>query len=452
MKIIVGGAGNVGRSIVGYLTQGNNDIIVIDTDNAKLDELSKEYDIQPIAGSASHPDILEKAGAGSADMIIAATDIDEVNMVACQIAYSQFNIQKKIARIDSRSFLDPEWATLYNDRNIPIDLIISPDIAIAKNILEILQIPGASEVLPLAGKRLYLLAFRCQGNCPLIKTPLVQLERIAPDLNISMVSIVRNGKSFIPSGEDVFLSGDEIYFLVKAGEIENTIRDFGMEHNANEKILIFGGNLITRYLAEQLENNDNIISCKIIDDDADSARSLARDLDNTVVLYGEMMSDALLAEAGIENADVTIAVTRKDKDNLLASLLAEKSGVSSTITLVNSRSYDNLIDNIGDNILVDRSSVTISSILQELRKAKVSNAYSLGRGFGEIWEIIIAEDSKNLDKKISELDMPANSKICALVRGNEIIYELDEIKLQSGDIVILFVTPKAIKKAEKLFS
>lgn len=452
MKIIVCGAGDVGKSIVGYLSQGNNDIIVIDTNSSKLDELSKGVDIQSIVGSASHPDILEKAGAKNADMLIAATDDDEVNMIACQVAHSLFNIDKKIARIDSPSFLDAEWATLYNDKNIPIDLVISPDIAIANTILDILKIPGTSEVLPFADKKLHLLAFRCKETCPLIKTPLVHLERIAPDLDVSIVSIFRNSQSFTPGGEDILLPGDEIYLLVDTKKIDETILAFGMEHNANEKIIIFGGTPITRYIAKSLENNDNVLSCKIIDDDINTAQSLAKDLNDTIVINGEMMSDAILSDAGIENTDVTIAITRKDKDNLLASLLAKKSGVSSTITLVNSRSYDNLVDNIGDNILIDRSAVTISSILQELRRAKISNAYSLGRGFGEIWEIKIGEDSRLLDKNIKDIEIPSNSQICALIRGDNIIYNLKAEKINNNDILIFFANSKSIKKAEKLFS
>lgn len=452
MKIIVGGAGNVGKSIVGYLTQGNNDIIVIDTDSSKLEELSKEFDLQTIVGSVSNPDILEKAAARTADMIIAATNVDEVNMVACQVAYSLFNIEKRIARIDSQGFLDPEYITLYNENNIPVDLIISPDIAIANAIIEILKIPGTSQVLPLAGRKLFLISFRCPEKCPLIKTPLVHLERIAPELDVAFVSIVRNGKHFLPTGEDEILPEDMLYLLVSEDKIDGMIHDFGMEHNANEKIIIFGDNDITYYIAQSLENNDNILSCKVIDDDDASARKLADKLNDTIVLYGEMMSDTLLTEAGIENTDATIAITRRDKDNLLASLLAKKNGVVSTITLVNSRSYDNLIDNIGDNIIIDRSTVTISSILQELRKAKISNAYSLGRGFGEIWEIKIDEESRNINKNVAELDLPSSSKICALVRGNEILYDLEEIRFAAGDVLILFVTSKYIKGAEKLFS
>ena len=422
MKIIVCGAGSVGRSIVAYLSRGSNDIIVIDTDSHKLDETSKEWDIQPI-------------NARSADMIIAATDRDEVNLVTCQVAHSLFNVPKKIARIDSASFLSPQWNMLYNEENIPVDLVISPEIEIGKAILEVLKIPGTSEVLTLADK-----------------TPLVHLERLAPELDVNIVSIVRGGRSFIPRGGDVINPGDEIYFLVSADKIVDTIRDFGMERTPNEKIIIFGGNLIAGYLASRLEQDDNIQSVKIIDEDEESARFLADTLKDAVVIHGEMMSDVILTEAGIQSADAAIAVTSHDKDNLLASLLAKKSGVSSAISLVNSRAYDNLIDNVADNILIDRSSVTISSILQELRKAKLSDAYSLGRGFGELWEIRVDADSLIAGRTVAEVGLPKTSMIGAVCRGETVIFPSSSERIEAGDLLIVFVCTRDIRKVERLLT
>mgnify|MGYP000829888288 FL=1 len=235
MKIIVCGAGSVGRSIVGYLTQGNNDIVVIDHDAKALDVIAKEYDIQPVFGEAAHPDILEKAGAENADILIAATDCDEVNMVACEVAAALFNVPKKIARIDAQDYLSPLWGTLFNDKHIPVDLVISPDRAIARAILSLLKVPGASEAISLLGSAARLLAFRCDDKTPLIRTPLSHLNRVAPELDINIVSIVRNGHSFIPHAEDMLMAGDTVYFLVKSSEIEQAVRDFGMGNKTAAK-------------------------------------------------------------------------------------------------------------------------------------------------------------------------------------------------------------------------
>ncbi len=452
MRIIVCGAGRIGKSIVSYLSQGNNDIVVIDNDQRRLDEISKEWDVMPILGPASHPEILEKAGAMNADLILALTNVDEVNLIACQVADYLFHVRKKIARIDSKDFMDPLWCELFNERNIPIDLMISPDIEIAKAIYSIIKIPGTSSVMPLYDKKLFLLSIRCVDACPLLKTPLEHIEMAAPDLKISPVSVVRNGKNFIPGADFTLESGDELYFLVEEDKIDDAIHNFGMDRPANEKILIFGGNLISQFLAKKLGRDDSITSCKIIDEDQNSARQLARTLDNATIIYGEMMSDVILDEAGVGEADVTVSATLKDKDNLLASLIARKNGARSTISLVNSRAYNTLVSNFSDSIIVDSSSVTVSAILKELRKSRISKAYSLGRGFGEVWEIKIDENSSIIDKKVIELDLPENSKICAICRGEEIIYPTLYDKIFEGDSVILFASSKAVRKVEKIFS
>ncbi len=452
MKIVVCGAGRIGKNIVSYLSQGNNDISVIDNDQRHLDEIAKEWDVLPVLGSASHPEILEKAGAMNADLILAVTNVDEVNMIACQVADYLFHVRKKIARIDSKDFMDPLWCELYNEKNIPLDLMISPDIEIAKAIYSIIKIPGTSSVMPLYDNKIFLLSIRCQENCPLFKVPLNHIEMVAPELRISLVSIVRQGKNFIPGPDFMLEEGDEVYFLVEEKQIDDAVHTFGMDKPSNEKVVIFGGNLISQFLAKKLGKDDSISSCKIIDEDSTSAKHLARILDNTTIIYGEMMSDIILDEAGVNTADVTVSATLRDKDNLLASLISRKNGARSTISLVNSRAYSTLVSNFSDSIVVDSSSVTVSAILKELRKAKIRQAYSLGRGFGEVWEIKIDENSPIIDKKIIELEIPDNSKVCAICRGEIIIYPTLYDKIYEGDNVILFSSSKAIRKVEKIFS
>lgn len=451
MKIIVCGAGSVGKSIVSYLVKGNNDIVVIDSDQHKLDDISKEFDVRPLLGSASHPEILEKANARKAELLIAATDVDEVNMVACEVAHSLFNVPRKIARIDAQDFLEPIWATLYNEKSIPIDQIISPDVEIAKSIHQMLKIPGVSEALPLFDGHLHLLAFRLPKNCQLIKTPLLHLERIVPGLNINIVNVSRGGRNFIPYKNDMLDEGDEVYMLLKTEDIDNVITAFGLEHPAIERVVIFGGNQISRSLGRLLEKDDNILSCKIIEENLAAAQSLAKDLNETVVLHGEQMSDLILIEAGLANADAAVSVTMRDEDNLISSLLAQKSGVRNSISLINSPAYNRLIEIIGNSILVDRTTVTISSILKELRKSRISEAYALGRGFGEIWEMPIMEDNVNINKPICSVGLPACSKICAVMRDNDIFYPGDKDELKLNDKIILYVESGAIKKVEKFF-
>lgn len=451
MKIIVCGAGNVGRSIVSYLTLGNNDIVVIDNDSESLNAIAKEFDIQPVLGTSSHPEILERAGAADADMLIAVTGQDEMNMITCEIGAAVFNIPKKIARIDNQDFLSPLWGGLFNDRHIPVDLVISPEIEIAKKIAALLKFPGMSDATPLAEKNLYMLAFRCRPESGINQTTVTRAEHIVPDSELRVFCVIHNGSSFIPAPEYKIQSGDVIYFLCAAQNIDSVIHNLDMEQSAVEKAVIFGGNDISGYLAALLEKDDNILSCKIIDDDRLSARNLAKKLKNTAVIHGDLMSDVILEEAGIDNCDAAIAVTPHDKDNLLISLLAKQHRVPLSVSLANAASYNNFIENISNGIMVNRSAVIISGMLQELRRAKIIDAYSLGHDFGEVWEVVLSEDNFNACRKIKEIDMPSNSMICAIFRNGEVIFPTSETDLQAEDRLILYIGVKGVKKAEKLF-
>ena len=452
MKIIVGGAGSVGRSIIGYLSRSNNDIIVVDTKQERLNEISKEFDVQSVLGSISSPDVQEKIGADKSDILIAATSNDEVNLVACQVAYSLFNVPKRIARIGSDCFLNPMWNTLYNEKNLPIDLIISPDNEIAEAILRVIDIPGSKEVYPLADDKLFLVSFKCNNNCQLYNFSIADIYENFKDTSFHILQILRQGQNFYPKPDEVLKCDDEIYLLASRENIISLMHDFGVEQKLNENIVIFGGNAIAYDLAKKLEENDNILSCKIITNNPTAATYLADNLDQTIIISGEMMSDVILKDAGIDSADITIAVTEQDKDNLLVSLLAKYNHICSTVSLVNSRAYDSLIDNIGDNIIIDRSSVTISKILQDIRTVGLSNAYSLGRGFGEIWEIKLKEDQPVTGKKVSDLHLPDKCKLAAIVRKGEPIFSVADEVLNTDDVLIIYVYPFSIKKMEQIFA
>lgn len=448
MKILIGGAGNAGRSVVDYLSQANNDIVVVDTDKQRLDELAKEFDVQTVVGSISHPGIMEKIGAKDADILIAITDNDEVNLVACQVAYTLFQIPKKIARVDSEYFLNPLWNTLYSDKNLPVDLVISPDVEIAKSILNLLEIPGTTAVFPLVDEKLYLLGFKCMESCPLINT---EINEIKKSYNSPVIHIIRGNKSFFAKPNESIHRDDEIFILVEKDNVFETLHDFGIISKQNENLVIFGGNAVSYYIASVLEKDDMINSCKIIENNSRIAYDLAENLDDTQVIHGEMMSDVILDEAEIKNANVSVAVTENDKDNLLASLVAKKSGVSYTISLVNSRAFDNLLEDDGENVIVERSLVITSAMLQDIRKAKINNAYCLRRGMGEVWEVRIDADSLNTGKTIDELGLPDKCKVSAIYRDEQIIYPKADDRIKEGDILIVFVSPQAMRKAEEIF-
>ncbi|MBP5398953.1 MAG: Trk system potassium transporter TrkA [Alphaproteobacteria bacterium] len=452
MKIIVGGANSISRSIVRYLSHGNNDVIVIDNDEVALKNLAQEWDILPVNGLVSHPDILKQVDASSADLLIAATDSDEVNLVACQAAYTLFNIPRRIARLDSRVYLKAAWGGLFNDDSLPVDLVISPEFEIAKAIMNIIKNPGMSAVYPLVDKKLQLLSFRITRKCPLAQIPLKNIKDNLPEFDMMIVSIMRGGKVIIPSGEEMLHGGDEINLLIESGKIEDVVKNFGLEHKSNERVIIVGSNKTALYLAESLEQDDNIVSCKIIDEDPKTASFLAEKLNNTAVFCGSIMSENILSEIGISSVDASIAIDFEDKDNLVASMVAKKNGVENTIALVSERTANTQIINIGENILVDRTSIMMSSILKELRKVNMAQAYSFGSSLGEVWEIAIKDSSPLIGSIVSDIKLPQNSKICAIVRGDNIIYDVLKEHIAASDHIIFYCVPSAIKSAEKIFA
>ena len=452
MKIIVGGAGSVGRSIISYLSRADNDIVVIDTNQERLDEISKEFDVQPVLGSVSRPDIQESVGAENADILIAATDNDEVNLVACQVAYTLFNVKKKIARIDSEYFLSPLWNMLYNDKSLPVDLVISPDQSIAQNILNIVSIPGTREVYPFEDGKIVLIAFKCAEKCPLYQFNISELYQNFADLHFSIVQIMRDGVFFYPKEDETIRPTDEIYLLTFKIEAAKILKAFDVAEMPYENVVLFGGNAISSSLASQMENDDNITSLKIITNQYNLAQKMSEDLNKAILIYGEMMSDVILSDAHLERADITISVTSQDKDNLLLSLLAKSSNVKTTLSLVNSQMYDNLTNKIQDNIIIDRSTITISKILQDIRHVNLLNAYSLGRGFAEIWELKLKTDTMLEGKKISEIVLPEKCKILAVLRKNELIFELKDTTIELDDILFIIVSPNGIKRTETVLS
>lgn len=453
MKIVVGGASSVGKSIVGYLSLGNNDIVVVDEDASKLEEIAKEYDVQPVQGSISHPDVQESIGMRNMDMLIAVTESDEINMVACQVAYTLFNVPRKIARVDSQYFLNPLWNTLYNEKSLPIDLVITPDVEIGKFIMSIFYLPGSSAVYDFFDNKVNIFAFRHrETDIPFMKFSINHINQKLKDLNAKIVFIMRGQRRIIPGEDEIYLQrNDLIYISCLPRQNTEIMRLFGVDHNPYEKTVVFGANTISYYIASQIEKNENISTCCIIEDDAGKAAKMAERLNNTSVISGEIMSDVILQDAGFANADASIAVTDKDKDNLLISLLAAKNKETQALSLVNSKDYNILGFNIRNNVIIDRSVITISAILHYLRRARIDEAYSIGRGIGEFWAIRLGNDSVNIGKSVAELKIPTDSSVMLIIRGDTLIYDFKGEHLQADDKVLVYVAPSDIRSIEKIF-
>ncbi|MDA8230119.1 MAG: Trk system potassium transporter TrkA [Magnetospirillum sp.] len=452
MKVIVCGAGQVGFNIAHYLAVENNDVTVIDQRPELIRKITDTLDVQAVLGYASHPPVLEQAGAGDADMIIAVTAADEVNMVACQVAHSLFNVPTKIARVRSQSYLQPMWATLFSREHMPIDVIISPEIEVARAITRRLQVPGAIDVIPLAGDRVRLIGVRCGDQCPLINTPLRQLTVLFPDLNIVIIGIVRDGQAVVPTADDQMVDGDEVYFVVDTRHVARALTAFGREDQEARRIVVFGGGNIGLFLAQQWEKDHPGAAVKIIEANKERAEFVAKTLQRTVVLNGDVLDPEILDEASVGAAETVVSVTNDDETNILSSLLAKRYGARRAMTLVNKTTYSALMAPLGIDVVISPRAITVSTILQHVRRGRIHAVHSLHEGFGELIEADALETSSLVGKPLREVKLPGGVLLGAVVRGTEVISPRGSTVVQAGDRVVLFAAADAVKKVEKMFA
>ena len=452
MKVIVCGAGQVGFNLARHLSQENNDVTVIDQSPELIRGIGDSLDVKGLVGHASHPDVLEQAAADDADMIVAVTYADEINMVACQVAHSLFNVPTKIARVRHQSYLQPMWSNLFSRDHIPIDVIISPEIEVARAVTRRLRVPGAFEMIPLADDKVRLLGVRCSDTCPLVNTPLRQLTQLFPDLNIVVVGILREGSAIVPTSDDQMLAGDEVYFVVDSEHLLRAMSAFGHDETEAKRLLIFGGGNIGLFLAQEIENEHPWVIAKIIESDAERAESIAGQLERTVVLKGDVLDEQILEEANIAATETVVAVTNDDETNILASLLAKRSGSRRAVTLINNMTYEPLITSLGIDVVVSPRNITTSSILQHVRRGRIHSVHSIKDNFGELIEADALETSSLVGPPLKEVKLPAGVLIGAIVRGGQVITPRGDTVIQAKDRVVLFAAAEAVRKVEDLFS
>ena len=452
MKVIVCGAGQVGFSIARHLALENNDVTVIDQSPESIRRISDTLDANGVVGHASHPEVLEQAGISDADMIIAVTYADEVNMVACQVAHSLFDVPTKIARVRQQSYLAPIWANLFSRDHMPIDVIISPEIEVARAVSRRLQVPGAFEMIPLVDDRVKLIGVRCQDDCPLVNTPLRQLTQLFPELNIVIVGLMRDGKAIVPSSDDQMLPGDEAYFVVDSDQVARAMAAFGHEETEARRLLIFGGGNIGLFLAQEIERDHEWVKAKIIETDRDRAEQIASELERTTVIQGDVLDPEILEEAAVGVTETVVAVTNDDETNILASLLAKRYGCKRAITLINAGTYEPLISSLEIDVAVSPRNITVSTILQHVRRGRIHSVHTLREGFGELIEAEALETSELVGKPLRDVKLPAGVLLGAIVRDGEMICPNGSTNVQAKDRVVLFASTDVIRKVEKLFS
>ena len=457
MKVIICGAGKVGTSIAKHLVSQNNDVTVIDQSLNLINEMREKVDLNTINGSASNPSILKKAGAEDTDMIIAVTLHDEINMVACQMAHTFFKIPRKIARLRSEDFLNPIWRDLYNADNMPIDLIISPELEVAKSIERQLKAPGSYDVVPFLNDEIELLSLPIKESCPLVDTNLISIHELFQenlkkerDLRASILGINRGENLFIPKKQDILKKGDLIYILVDKNHIKRTMNAFGLNEKPIEKIIIIGGGNIGFNLAKDLENNNSDISVSIIESNNERAKYIADQLNQTLVLNGDGLDQVILDEANIKDADMMLALTNDDETNIIISAVARKNNCESLI-LVNNSEYNKLKDVLGISKVIDPRKITVSKILKHVHKGRIESVYSIGNNQAELIHAQVLKSSKLLNKSIKDSDLPNGMRIGLMKKSDQILIPDKNTIIDENDEILFLCLTKDLKSAEDLF-
>lgn len=450
MKIIILGAGQVGRSVANALVSEANDITVVDQNLDLLIELQNRLDLGTVRGHAGHPDVLRRAGAEDADMILAVTNSDETNMVACQVAYTVFHTPTKIARVRAQGYLD--YPKLFDQSAVPVDVLISPEQLVTDYILKLVEYPGALQVLDFANGRVRLVAVKAYHGGPLVGNELSTLYEHMPNIDARVAAIYREGEVIQPQGDTEIKAEDEVFFIAATENIRSVMSELRKLEKPYKRLIIAGGGNIGRRLASALEQKYRV---KLIERQQGRAREIAERLDMTIVLNGDAADEDLLLEENIENTDVFCAVTNDDEANILSAMLAKRLGAGRVMSLINRPAYVDLVQSGAVDIAISPQQATIGTLLTHVRRGDVVQVHSLRRGAAEAIEAVAHGDhssSKVVGRAIEEIKLPKGTTIGAVVRGETVMIAHHDTMIESGDHVILFLVDKRkVRDVEKLF-
>ncbi len=451
MKIVILGAGQVGTSMAEILSRENNDVTLVDVKKDNLQGLQDRLDIRTVEGSASYPTILQQAGCEDADLVLAVTNQDEVNMVACQIAYSLFNTPTRIARIRSADYL--KHSDLFSNNAVPIDVIISPEEIVTQHIRGLLEYPGALQVVDFAGGKIQLVGVRAYHGGPLVGHELRELRNHLPDIDMRVAAIYRKNHALIPEGNTIIEPDDEVFFVAARKDIRAVMSEMREVDKPGRHVMIAGAGNIGFRLASTLEREDYRV--KLIERSVERAQWAAEQLDRTVVLQGDAADEDLLHQENIESMEVFCAVTNNDDANILSALLARQLGAHRVMALVNRSAYVDLIQSSMLDIAISPRLATVGSLLTHIRRGDVVAVHSLRHGAAEAIEAIAHGDkstSKVVGRAIEEIKLPPGTTLGAILRGDEVIIAHGNTIIEGEDHVILFLVDKRhITDVEKLF-
>ncbi len=451
MKILILGAGQVGSTAAFSLAREEaNEVTIVDRNPDVLRELQDRLDVRTVVGNASHPDVLERAGGRDADMIIALTSSDEINMIACQIAFTLFRTPTRIARIRARELTSREQ--LFGPDGIPVDVAISPASLVTNYIEHLIRFPGALQVLDFADGRVRLVATRAHREGALVGHPLRELPEHIPNVESRVVAIYRGGRGIIPDGDTIVEEGDEVFFIAARKDIRTVLREMRKLDDPVRKVVIAGGGNIGLDLARALEGTNQV---KIIERDWQRARDISEQLSRATVLHGDSADEELLLEENIDSADVFVAVTNAEEANILSAMLAKRLGARKVMALINRIAYAELVESGTIDIAISPQQITLGTLLAHVRRGDVVKVHSLRRGAAEAIEAVAhgdARESRVVGRLIEEIRLPRGATISAIVRGDEVLMAHHDTQIEADDHVILFIADRRqIDEVERLF-
>jgi trk/ktr system potassium uptake protein len=450
MKIVILGAGQVGGSVAESLVSEENDITVVDLDPLRLRALQDRFDLRTVSGSGAHPSVLVEAGIEDADLLIAVTQSDETNLVACRLAARMFNVPRRVARLRATDYLANE--KVLGDEGFDVDLCICPEQILTDYIVKLVEFPEALQVLDFANGKVSLVAVRAFRGGPLVGRPLKDLRTQRPNLDTRIVAIFRGDRSIVPDGDTVVEAGDEVFCLAASGHIREVMHELRRMDQPVRRVMIAGGGNIGLRLARALEND---YSVRVIEHNKRRSEVLAERLAKALVLNGDTTDEELLQEENVAEMDLFVAVTNDDENNIMSSLLAKRMGARRVVALINRRSYVDLLQSGQIDIAISPAQATIGSLLAHVRRGDVVAVHSLRRGAAEALEAVVHGDKEScrvIDRRVDEIELPPGTTIGALVRGDEVVMAHHDTVIRAEDHVIVFVTDKKLlPRVEKLF-
>ena len=451
MRVIICGAGQVGYGIAERLSTEGNEVTVIDNNPALVQRVRDTLDARGLHGHGSHPDVLAQAGARDADMLIAVTQVDEVNMTACQVAHSIFEVPTRIARIRSQSYLNPEWSNLFSRDHLPIDVIISPEVEVGELILQRMAYPGANEIITFEDEKVVVIEVNVTEDCAVIDTPLRHLTDLFPNLNATVMGVRRDGQMRVIHSHEQMIAGDQAVVAVSRDQVQRVLGLFGRDEAPPSRIVIAGAGNVGRYVAQRIEEDDPSVSVRIIENNRENAQRTAQAMKHSIVVFGDALAEDIMREVDIRDAHMFLGLTNDDKTNILASVIASEMGCHANIALVNQSQYPRIARRLGVDAFINPRAITVSKVLRHVRRGRIRGVYTLANGAAEILEAEALETSTLVGKPLREYKLPQGVRIGAIVRGHQAIMPTGDTVVRAGDFVIVFALAANLRQVEQMF-